>query len=136
MSCYVSVQCAGLLLQGVAHLRSCARAASAAASFSKLVMPRGSANPALSALLVSACVQVLHLLLHGLLCKPLDEALLAFMRLDEMLIDIGDDLTDYEDDVMANSFNIYRGGDGVRPRVRPRGLLCTNYIWCPVCGLS
>jgi hypothetical protein len=54
-------------------------------------------------------VQVLHLLLHGLLHKPLDEALLAFMRLDEVLIDIGDDLTDYEDDVMANSFNIYRG---------------------------
>uniref|UniRef100_A0A383VVX6 Uncharacterized protein n=1 Tax=Tetradesmus obliquus TaxID=3088 RepID=A0A383VVX6_TETOB len=53
--------------------------------------------------------RVLHLLLHGLLRKPLDEALLAFMRLDEMLIDIGDDLTDYEDDVMANSFNIYRG---------------------------
>jgi hypothetical protein len=54
-------------------------------------------------------LQVLHLLLHGLLKKPLDEALLSFMRLDEILIDIGDDLTDYEDDVMANSFNIYRG---------------------------
>jgi hypothetical protein len=61
--------------------------------------------------LLCMCIalQVLHLLLHGLLHKPLDEALLAFMRLDEMLIDIGDDLTDYEDDVMANSFNIYRG---------------------------
>ncbi|KAF8063085.1 smkA [Scenedesmus sp. PABB004] len=53
--------------------------------------------------------RVLHLLLHGLLARPYDEALLGFMRLDEMLIDIGDDLTDYEDDVMANSFNIYRG---------------------------
>ena len=38
-----------------------------------------------------------------------DEALLAFLRLDELLVDIGDDLTDYEDDVEANSFNIYRG---------------------------
>jgi hypothetical protein len=36
-------------------------------------------------------------------------ALLEFMRLDEFLIDIGDDLTDYEDDVVANSFNIFRG---------------------------
>lgn len=54
-------------------------------------------------------MQVLHLLLHELLHKPLDEMLLSFMRVDEMLIDIGDDLTDYEDDVMANSFNIYRG---------------------------
>lgn len=35
--------------------------------------------------------------------------LLEFMRLDEFLIDIGDDLTDYEDDVVANSFNIFRG---------------------------
>jgi hypothetical protein len=52
---------------------------------------------------------VLHLLLHELLKKPYDERLLQFMRVDEMLIDIGDDLTDYEDDVMANSFNIYRG---------------------------
>jgi len=25
---------------------------------------------------------------------------------------LGDDLTDYEDDVMANSFNIFRGGWG------------------------
>jgi len=31
-------------------------------------------------------------------------------RVDEMLIDIGDDLTDYEDDVFVNSFNTYRGG--------------------------
>lgn len=31
------------------------------------------------------------------------------MQVDEMLVDIGDDLTDYEDDVYVNSFNIYRG---------------------------
>jgi hypothetical protein len=39
---------------------------------------------------------------------PYDEALLSFLRLDELLVDVGDDLTDYEDDVLANSFNIYR----------------------------
>ncbi|KAG2449853.1 hypothetical protein HYH02_005376 [Chlamydomonas schloesseri] len=37
-----------------------------------------------------------------------DERLLAFLRLDEMLVDISDDLCDYEDDVVANSFNIFR----------------------------
>lgn len=57
-------------------------------------------------------LQVLHLLLFELQQKPLDETLLEFMRVDEMLIDIGDDLTDYEDDVMANSFNIFRGEGG------------------------
>lgn len=39
---------------------------------------------------------------------PYDEQLLAFLRLDELLVDVGDDLTDYEDDVVGNSFNIYR----------------------------
>jgi hypothetical protein len=53
--------------------------------------------------------QVLHLLLLELLKQPCDATLLEFMRLDEFLIDIGDDLTDYEDDVVANSFNIFRG---------------------------
>lgn len=54
-------------------------------------------------------LQVLHLLLLELLKQPRDAALLEFMRVDEMLIDIGDDLTDYEEDVVANSFNIFRG---------------------------
>lgn len=52
----------------------------------------------------------MHLLLLELLQQPYDSTLLEFMRVDEMLIDIGDDLTDYEDDVVANSFNIFRGG--------------------------
>lgn len=53
--------------------------------------------------------RVLHLLLHRLAGRAdYDESVLAFFRLDEMLVDIGDDLTDYEDDVEANSFNIYR----------------------------
>jgi hypothetical protein len=51
----------------------------------------------------------MHLLLLELLQQPYDSTLLEFMRVDEMLIDIGDDLTDYEDDVVANSFNIFRG---------------------------
>lgn len=67
------------------------------------------------------CLQVMHLLLLELLKQqpapaPDDSTnsgssttLLEFMRLDEFLIDIGDDLTDYEDDVVANSFNIFRG---------------------------
>lgn len=50
------------------------------------------------------------MLLLALLKQPPDQVLLEFMRVDEMLIDIGDDLTDYEDDVVANSFNIFRGG--------------------------
>ncbi len=36
--------------------------------------------------------RLLHVLLHTLLKKPLDDLLLRFMRVDEMLIDIGDDL--------------------------------------------
>jgi hypothetical protein len=52
--------------------------------------------------------RALHAVLHRLLAVPYDDALLAFLRLDELLVDIGDDLTDYEDDVIANSFNIYR----------------------------
>lgn len=52
--------------------------------------------------------RVLNLLLHKLAGTPYDHAVLAFLRVDEMLVDIGDDLVDYEDDVCANSFNIYR----------------------------
>jgi hypothetical protein len=52
----------------------------------------------------------MHLLLLELLKQPPDQVLFEFMRVDEMLIDIGDDLTDYEDYVVANSFNIFRGG--------------------------
>eukprot|EP00199_Chlamydomonas_sp_CCMP681_P001748 CAMPEP_0119111654 /NCGR_PEP_ID=MMETSP1180-20130426/36627_1 /TAXON_ID=3052 ORGANISM="Chlamydomonas cf sp, Strain CCMP681" /NCGR_SAMPLE_ID=MMETSP1180 /ASSEMBLY_ACC=CAM_ASM_000741 /LENGTH=374 /DNA_ID=CAMNT_0007098741 /DNA_START=1 /DNA_END=1125 /DNA_ORIENTATION=+ len=52
--------------------------------------------------------RVLHLLLRLLAkCAP-DPDLLTFLRVDEMLVDIGDDLTDYEDDVESNSFNILR----------------------------
>lgn len=53
--------------------------------------------------------RVLHHVLLQLLRVEPDEPLLAFLRLDERLVDIGDDLTDYEDDVCANSFNLLRG---------------------------
>jgi hypothetical protein len=54
--------------------------------------------------------------LHGVLIALLrtapdgeaHAALLAFLTLDERLVDIGDDLTDYEEDVVGNSFNILR----------------------------
>ena len=41
--------------------------------------------------------------------RQFDSALFNFLFVDERLVDIGDDLVDYEDDVMANSFNIVRG---------------------------
>lgn len=42
---------------------------------------------------------------------PDNDFLLTWLtQIDERLVDIGDDLTDYEDDVEKNSFNIYRGG--------------------------
>lgn len=52
--------------------------------------------------------RVLNLLLYKLTRRPYDDILLCFLFLDEHLVDIGDDLVDYEDDVIANSFNIYR----------------------------
>ena len=40
--------------------------------------------------------QVLHLLLCQLSNRPLDPLLWQFLQLDERLVDIGDDLVDYE----------------------------------------
>lgn len=40
--------------------------------------------------------QVLHLLLWQLIGREPPPDLLQFLRVDEMLVDIGDDLTDYE----------------------------------------
>ena len=83
-------------------------------------------------------LQVLNLLLYKLTRRPYDDILLGFLFVDERLVDIGDDLVDYEarhgvpdhtvlvhavtsiklqnacslqDDVIANSFNIYRGAE-------------------------
>ena len=52
---------------------------------------------------------MLNLLLFGLRKQLPQPKLLAFLRVDEHLVDIGDDLVDYEDDVLENCFNIYRG---------------------------
>lgn len=47
----------------------------------------------------SACLQVLNLLLYALTGRSPDPVLLEFLRCDEHLVDIGDDLCDYEEDV-------------------------------------
>ena len=52
---------------------------------------------------------MLNLLLFGLRKQLPQPELLAFLRVDEHLVDIGDDLVDYEDDVLKNCFNVYRG---------------------------
>ena len=41
-------------------------------------------------------MKVLNLLLHKLTGRPVDAAELAFLAVDEQLVDIGDDLFDYE----------------------------------------
>mmetsp|Transcript_42611 Transcript_42611/g.101170 ORF Transcript_42611/g.101170 Transcript_42611/m.101170 type:complete len:294 (-) Transcript_42611:161-1042(-) len=52
--------------------------------------------------------RVLNLVLHRLTERPYDETLLEFLLVDEHLVDISDDLVDYEEDIFANSFNIFR----------------------------
>ena len=42
------------------------------------------------------CWQVLNLLLYALTKRDPDQQLLEFLAVDEMLVDIGDDLVDYE----------------------------------------
>lgn len=60
--------------------------------------------------------RVLHRVLLRLLGCPVDDALFAFLRLDERLVDLGDDFTDYEDDVEAGA---QRGaGPALNPRPR------------------
>ena len=52
--------------------------------------------------------RVLHILLHKILSKPCCPTLLEVCRADEILLDIHDDLVDYEGDIRDNSFNILR----------------------------
>jgi len=52
--------------------------------------------------------RVLHHVLCALLQEPPDEALFAFCSVDERLVDVGDDLTDYEEDVESGCFNLWR----------------------------
>ena len=68
------------------------------------------------------CAQVLNLLLYGLTGRPVDEQLMVFLAVDEHLVDIGDDLVDYE-------ASTYRVGSSTqisefqRPCTFARGLL-------------
>lgn len=41
-------------------------------------------------------LQVLNLLLYGVTGRPVDDQLMTFLAVDEHLVDIGDDLVDYE----------------------------------------
>ena len=53
--------------------------------------------------------RLLNALLYELRGLPPDQPTLDFLRVDELLTDIADDLYDYEDDVVRGSFNVYRG---------------------------
>jgi hypothetical protein len=48
------------------------------------------------ALIIIACAQVLHLILWKLANKTPSPELLEFLYVDELLVDIRDDLVDYE----------------------------------------
>lgn len=52
--------------------------------------------------------RVLHLLVYAWRGLPPDEEVLAALLWNEQLVDLHDDLVDYEDDVASNSFNVYR----------------------------
>ena len=53
--------------------------------------------------------RVLHALLVQLIKGEASRDLLAFLRVDETLTDMADDLFDYEKDIRKNSFNVLRG---------------------------
>ena len=50
----------------------------------------------------------MNLLLYAMRCTEPNDDYLEFLRTSEVLVEIGDDLTDYAEDVERNSFNIYR----------------------------
>jgi len=52
--------------------------------------------------------RLLNLLLYKVSARPYDDQLLEFLSASELLVEIGDDLVDYEEDVLGNAFNIYR----------------------------
>jgi hypothetical protein len=52
--------------------------------------------------------RVLNHLVYALRGETPNPALLAFLAVDETLLDTGDDLVDYEDDCCENAFNILR----------------------------
>nr|XP_043608171.1 uncharacterized protein LOC122579968 [Erigeron canadensis] len=52
--------------------------------------------------------RVLNLLLYQLNGKEINETHMEFLSVSEFLVEVSDDLFDYEDDVLENSFNILR----------------------------
>jgi hypothetical protein len=52
--------------------------------------------------------RVLHLLMHGFLRSEPNEQLMSALAWNEQLVDLHDDLVDYEEDITSNSFNVYR----------------------------
>ncbi|KAE8649148.1 hypothetical protein Csa_014629 [Cucumis sativus] len=52
--------------------------------------------------------RVLNLLLYQLRGKKVNDLHMEFLSISELLVEIADDLFDYEDDVLENNFNILR----------------------------
>ncbi|XP_071701854.1 uncharacterized protein [Rutidosis leptorrhynchoides] len=52
--------------------------------------------------------RVLNLLLYQLTGKEINETHMEFLSVSEFLVEVSDDLFDYEDDVLENNFNILR----------------------------
>merc|ERR1712130_546968 len=52
--------------------------------------------------------RLMNLVLYKIRKTEYNEKHLLFLRSHELIIEIGDDLFDYEDDVIKQSFNVYR----------------------------
>jgi len=52
--------------------------------------------------------RVMNLLLYAMRHEPVNENHMRFLAKSEVLVEIGDDLVDYSDDVEHNAFNVYR----------------------------
>eukprot|EP00741_Cyanophora_paradoxa_P000100 tig00000057_g96.t1 len=52
--------------------------------------------------------RAMNLLLCNASGRPPDSAAMEYLATSELLVEIGDDLLDYEDDVVRNSFNVFR----------------------------
>jgi len=52
--------------------------------------------------------RLLNLIMYKITKTERDQKVLDFLLLNELLVDLHDDLCDYEDDILRNSFNLYR----------------------------
>ncbi|XP_060186012.1 uncharacterized protein LOC132615421 isoform X2 [Lycium barbarum] len=57
--------------------------------------------------------RVLNLLLYQLRGEKVNDTHMEFLSISEFLVEVSDDLFDYEDDVLENSFNILRMFNGI-----------------------